>query len=131
MSAPSPMLRQGFDPHAARREFPILTRRVHDRPLVYLDNAASAQKPRVVIDAMTSALSGSYANVHRGLHQLANETTDAFEAARASAARFLNAASPDEIVFTSGGTDAINLVANALGQSVKEGDEIILSLIHI
>ncbi len=116
-----------LDIAAIRAEFPILRREVHGRPLVYLDNAASAQKPRAVIDAMTKAMEGSYANVHRGLHLLANETTTAFEAARKSAATFLNAASPDEIVFTAGGTDAINLVANSLGQGMNEGDEIILS----
>jgi len=118
-----------LDVAAIRAEFPILERRVHGKPLVYLDNAASAQKPKAVIDAMTAAMTGSYANVHRGLHQLANETTAAFEAARATAARFLNAAAPEEIVFTAGGTDAINLVAAALGASeIGEGDEIILSI---
>lgn len=118
-----------LDVAAIRAEFPIMERRVHGKPLVYLDNAASAQKPKAVIDAMTAAMTGSYANVHRGLHQLANETTAAFEAARATAARFLNAAAPEEIVFTAGGTDAINLVAAALGASeIGEGDEIILSV---
>ncbi|MFC0632541.1 aminotransferase class V-fold PLP-dependent enzyme [Brevundimonas balnearis] len=116
-----------FDPHAARAHFPILSRQVNGRPLVYLDNAASAQKPRAVIQAMTRAMEGSYANVHRGLHSLANETTEAFEAARASAARFLNAESPANIVFTKGGTEAINLVAHGLGASLRPGDEIVLS----
>lgn len=118
-----------LDIAAVRAEFPILERHVHGRPLVYLDNAASAQKPRAVIDAMTAAMTGSYANVHRGLHQLANETTAAFEAARGATARFLNADSAEEIVFTSGGTDAINLVAAAFGASeIAEGDEIIISI---
>jgi cysteine desulfurase/selenocysteine lyase len=116
-----------LDIAAIRAEFPILSRKVNGKPLVYLDNAASAQKPRAVIDAMTRAMEGSYANVHRGLHTLANETTAAFESARKTAANFLGAASPEEIVFTAGGTDAINLVANSLGQGMGEGDEIILS----
>ena len=113
-----------------RAEFPILKREAYGKPLVYLDNAASAQKPLAVIDVMKRAMEGSYANVHRGLHLLANETTTAFEGARKTAARFLNAASPDEIVFTAGGTDAINLVANSLGQGMVEGDEVILSVME-
>lgn len=121
---------KALDIAALRAEFPILAREVNGRPLVYLDNAASAQKPRAVIDAMTKAMEGSYANVHRGLHTLANETTTAFEAARKSAAKFLNAASSDEIIFTNGGTDAMNLVANSLGQEMREGDEIILSVME-
>src|SRR5262249_41384750 len=99
-----------------------------DRPLVYLDNAASAQKPNAVIDAMTAAMRGSYANVHRGVHALANETTEAYEAARATMARFLNAPSPDTIVFTKGGTQAINIVA--AGLDVKPGDEIVVSVME-
>jgi len=118
-----------LDVNAVRAEFPILARQAYGKPLVYLDNAASAQKPRAVIDAMKRAMEGSYANVHRGLHLLANETTTAFENARSSVAAFLNAL-PDEIVFTAGGTDAVNLVANALGQGIGEGDEIILSVME-
>ena len=116
-----------FDPYAIRAEFPILSREVSGRPLVYLDNAASAQKPRAVIEAMTAAMEGSYANVHRGLHTLANETTEAFEGARETAARFLGAAHPEEIVFTKGGTEALNLLAFTLGQSLKSGEEILVS----
>ena len=116
-----------FDAYAARAQFPILSRAVNGRPLVYLDSAASAQKPRAVIDAMTAAMEGSYANVHRGLHTLANETTEAFEAARESVARFLNAPAASNIVWTKGGTEAINLVAAGLGQSIQPGDEIIVS----
>ncbi len=116
-----------FDAYAARAQFPILSRTVNGKPLVYLDSAASAQKPRAVIDAMTQAMEGSYANVHRGLHTLANETTEAFEAARESVARFLNAETPDNIVWTKGGTEAINMVAAGLGQSIQPGDEIIVS----
>jgi len=113
-----------------RSEFPILKREAYGKPLVYLDNAASAQKPLSVINAMKGAMEGSYANVHRGLHLLANETTAAFEGARKTAAKFIKAASADEIIFTGGGTDAINLVANSLGQEIGEGDEIILSVME-
>ena len=116
-----------FDVAAAREEFPILKRQVHGKPLIYLDSAASAQKPRAVIDAMVRTMETSYANVHRGLYALANETTDAFEGARAAVARFINAASPDEIVFTKGATEAINLVAASFGLGLQAGDEIVLS----
>ena len=116
-----------FDPYAARAQFPILSRTVNGKPLIYLDSAASAQKPRAVIDALTAAMEHSYANVHRGLHTLANETTEAFEAARETMARFLNAESPDQIVWTKGGTEAINLVAAGLGQSIQPGDEIVVT----
>ena len=116
-----------FDVNAIRAQFPILSRQVNGKPLIYLDSAASAQKPTQVTDAMAAAANGSYSNVHRGLHTLANETTDAFEAARRAVAGFLNAGSPDEIVFTSGATEAINLVANSYGQRLGPGDEIVLS----
>jgi cysteine desulfurase/selenocysteine lyase len=115
-----------FDPWAIRAEFPILGRQVNGHPLVYLDSAASAQKPRAVIEAMTWAMENSYANVHRGLHTLANETTEAYEAARKTVAGFIGA-DEAEIVFTKGGTEAINLVASGLGASLKPGDEIVLS----
>jgi cysteine desulfurase / selenocysteine lyase len=117
-----------FDVATARAQFPILARQVHGRPLVYLDSAASAQKPEAVITAMADAMRGSYANVHRGLHALANETTDAFEAARSAAASFINAASPDTIVFTKGATQAINIVAGGL--DIAPGDEIVLSVME-
>ena len=116
-----------FDVHAARAQFPILRRQVHGKPLIYLDSAASAQKPRAVIDSMTRAMETSYANVHRGLHTLANETTEAYEAAREAVRRLLNAASAGEIVFTKGATEAINLVASSFGQSLRAGDEVVLS----
>jgi cysteine desulfurase/selenocysteine lyase len=119
-----------FDVRAARAQFPILERTVHGKPLVYLDNAASAQKPRAVIDAMSAAMSGAYANVHRGIHTLGNETTQAYEAARAACARLINAASPDEIVFTKGGTQAINIVAAGIAASIQPGDEIVLSVME-
>jgi cysteine desulfurase/selenocysteine lyase len=114
-----------FDVARLRGEFPILERRVHGKPLVYFDNAASAQKPRAVIDAVSGAMAHSYANVHRGLHTLANETTETYEAARATVAQFLNAPAPDTIVFTKGGTAAINIVA--AGLDIAAGDEIIIS----
>lgn len=118
-----------LDVASLRAEFPILSRDAYGKPLVYLDNAASAQKPRAVIDAMKNAMEHSYANVHRGLHLLSNEATAAFEEARKTAADFINAPSSDDIIFTSGGTDAFNLVAYAMGASdIGEGDEIILSL---
>lgn len=117
-----------FSVEAIRSQFPILPRQVSGRPLVYLDNAASAQKPEAVIEAMTAAMRGSYANVHRGLHTLANETTGAYEASRAATARFINAGSPDNIVFTKSGTHAINIVA--AGLDVGPGDEIVLSVME-
>jgi len=116
-----------FDIQATRAQFPILNRDVNGKPLIYLDSAASAQKPRAVIEAMTGAMEGAYANVHRGLHALANETTDAYEAAREAVRRLLNAASVQEIVFTKGATEGINLVASTLGRSFQPGDEIVLS----
>ena len=118
-----------FDVDAVRAQFPILSRQVNGKPLVYLDSAASAQKPRAVIDAMTAVMEGSYSNVHRGLHTLANETTDAYEAARKSVAKFINAGE-HEIVFTKGGTEAINLVASGIGASLVEGDEILLTVME-
>ncbi|MFN3584634.1 aminotransferase class V-fold PLP-dependent enzyme [Phenylobacterium sp.] len=115
-----------FDVEAIRAEFPILQRQVHGKPLVYLDSAASAQKPRAVIEAMTRAMEHSYANVHRGLHTLANETTDAYEAARRKVAAFIGA-DEGEIVFTKGGTEAVNLVAAGLGAGLEPGDEVVIS----
>ncbi|WP_373696411.1 aminotransferase class V-fold PLP-dependent enzyme [Hyphobacterium marinum] len=116
-----------LDIAAIRGEFPILTREINGRPLVYLDNAASAQKPRAVIDAVSRVYEHSYANVHRGLHTLANEATEAFEGAREKVATFLGASTPDEIVFTRGATEAINLVAAAFGPGLEPGDEILIS----
>ena len=117
----------GFDPYAVRAQFPILSRQVNGKPLVYLDNAASAQKPRAVIDALVATMEGGYANVHRGLHTLSNEATEAYERAREIVARFLNAPSAENIVWTKGGTEAINLVANGVGLSIQPGDEIIVT----
>src|SRR5918911_5762491 len=101
---------QAYDVEAIRAEFPILSQTVYGRPLVYLDNAASAQKPREVIDAMVRTMETAYSNVHRGLHHMANVATEAYEGAREDVRRFLNAASTDEIVFTRSATEAINLV---------------------
>jgi cysteine desulfurase/selenocysteine lyase len=125
-------LAKPYDVHAIRRDFPILSREVYGRPLVYLDNGASAQKPRAVIEAMTRLMENDYANVHRGLHFLANASTEAYEAARESVRRFLNAPSTDEIVFTRSVTGSLNLVASSLGRHLKvgEGDEIVLSIME-
>lgn len=113
---------------ALRRDFPILDQQVHGRPLVYLDSAASAQRPRAVLDAMMRYYEHDHANVHRGIHELSNRATAAYEAARARAARFLNASSPEEIVFTRGTTESINLVATAWGnRHVRAGDVILLT----
>ncbi len=121
----------GYDVDRIRADFPILSRTVHGRPLVYLDNGASAQKPRCVIEAVSHAYTEEYANVHRGLHFLSNLATDRFEAARETVRIFLNAASAEEIVFTRNATEAINLVAYSFGQAfVGEGDEIIVSLLE-
>ena len=120
-----------FDVAAIRHDFPILSRSVHGRPLTYLDNAASAQKPRAVLDAMRDFAMTDYANVHRGLHYLSNAATDAFEKARATVARFLNAPAVDNIIFTRNATEAINLVAQSFGGMVLgEGDESSLSILE-
>lgn len=116
-----------FDIQAVRAQFPILSREVNGYPLAYLDNAASAQKPEAVIEAMAGQMRSSFANVHRGLHTMANETTDAFEAARAKVATFLNAPSPDNIVFTRGATEALNLSAYGLAHMIQPGDEIVIT----
>ncbi len=118
---------RAFDVARVRADFPILQTQVNGKPLVYLDNAASAQKPTAVIEAMTELMHTSYANVHRGLHALSTAATEAYENAREKVRGFINAPSADQVIFTSGGTDAINLVANALGQSIGAGDEIVLS----
>ncbi len=120
-----------YDVEAIRAQFPILAQQVYGKPLVYLDNAASAQKPRAVIDAMTRCIETGYANVHRGLHYMANAATEGFEEARESVRAFLNAGSTDEIVFTRSATEAINLVADSYGRmAIEEGHEIILSIME-
>ena len=118
----------GFDVERARADFPILARTVHGKPLVYLDSAASAQKPRAVIDAMSHFYEEDYANIHRGVHFLSQRATDAFEVARAKVARFLNAAKADEIIFTRNATESINLVATSWGRkNLGPGDEVVLT----
>ncbi|WP_223427230.1 cysteine desulfurase [Tateyamaria pelophila] len=120
-----------YDVEAIRADFPILSREVNGKPLVYLDNGASAQKPQVVIDAINTAYSYEYANVHRGLHYLSNLATDNYESVRGKVARFLNAGSEDEIIFNSGTTEGINMVAYAWAMPRMEaGDEIILSVME-
>jgi cysteine desulfurase / selenocysteine lyase len=124
-------IRASFDVEAIRRDFPILSREVYGKPLVYLDNAASAQKPKAVLERMRQAMEEDYANVHRGLHYLSNTSTQAFEDARESVRRFLNAPSKDQIIFTRNATEAINLVAQSFGGMViGEGDEIGLSIME-
>jgi cysteine desulfurase/selenocysteine lyase len=120
-----------YDVEAIRRDFPILAREVYGKPLVYLDNGASAQKPQAVLDAINHAYTSEYANVHRGLHFLSNAATDAYEKARESVRRFLNAGSTEEIVFTKSTTEAINTVAYGFGMpNIDEGDEIVLSIME-
>jgi cysteine desulfurase / selenocysteine lyase len=120
-----------YDIASIRADFPILSREVYGKPLVYLDNAASAQKPKAVLNAMMNSMTSEYANVHRGLHFLSNAATQAFEDARESVRRFLNAPSKDEIIFTRNATDAINLVAQSFGGLViGEGDEVVLSILE-
>jgi cysteine desulfurase/selenocysteine lyase len=114
-----------------RADFPALSLQVYGKPLVYLDNAASAQKPQAVIDRLNVAYTTEYANVHRGLHYLANAATEAYEGAREKVRAFLNAARPEEIVFTRNATEAINLVAYTFGRErIKPGDEIVLSIME-
>lgn len=119
-----------FDVERIRADFPILFRDVYGKPLVYLDNGASAQKPRSVLDAMEHVYKFEYANVHRGLHFLSNAATAKYEDARAIARRFLNARHEEEIIFTRNLTDGVNLVASSLGMDFKEGDEIVLSIME-
>ena len=120
-----------FNVENIRGDFPILSRKVNNRPLVYLDNGASAQKPQVVIDAVTQAYTAEYANVHRGLHYLSNLATDKYEAVRGKVANFLNASSENHIVFNSGTTEGINLVAYGWAmQRLQAGDEIVLSIME-
>ncbi|QOZ08208.1 cysteine desulfurase [Bradyrhizobium sp. CCBAU 51765] len=120
-----------YDVNRVRQDFPILSTQVYGKKLVYLDNAASAQKPNAVLDRLTQAYTSEYANVHRGLHYLANAATEAYEGARDRIARFLNAERREEIVFTRGATEAINLVAQTFGRErIGEGDEIVLSIME-
>jgi cysteine desulfurase / selenocysteine lyase len=128
MSPTASPARTAFDVEAIRRDFPILRARVHDQPLVYLDNAATTQKPRPVIDRLNAFYRRENANVHRGVHLLSERATDAYEDARRTVCRFLNAADPKEIVFVRGTTEAINLVAQSYGRThLGSGDEIVIT----
>src|SRR5580698_7545274 len=120
-----------YDVARIRKDFPILATTVYGKPLVYLDNAASAQKPQAVLDRMHQTYTTQYANVHRGLHYLANEATEAYEGAREKVAAFLNAKCKEEIIFTRNATEAINLVAYTFGRErIKPGDEIVVSIME-
>lgn len=122
------ILKKTFDVQALREQFPILKRQVKGYPLIYLDNAATSQKPQVVIDALVNYYTGFNANIHRGIHSLAEEATAAFEATRDAVKSFINASSREEVIFTRGTTEGINLVAATWGRAnVKAGDEIIIS----
>jgi cysteine desulfurase / selenocysteine lyase len=127
MSALQASTPPALDVARLRRDFPILARRVYDKPLCYLDNAATSQKPRCVIDSEAHYYAETNANIHRGIHRLSQEATDAYEAARDGVRRFINAARCEEIVFVRGTTEAINLVAASYGQRLKPGDEILIS----
>lgn len=119
-----------YDVDALRRDFPILGRKVNGKPLIYLDNAASAQVPRVVVDDIVDVYYSHKANVHRGVHSLSQEATSAMEAARERVRGFINAGSVDEVIFTRGTTEALNLVASSYGQLLSEGDEVILTMME-
>ncbi|MCP4072429.1 MAG: cysteine desulfurase [Hyphomicrobiales bacterium] len=120
-----------FDVEKIRADFPILSRQVYGKPLVYLDSGASAQKPKIVIDAISHTYENEYSNVHRGLHYLSNAATDAYEKAREHVRNFLNADSVDEIIFTKSSTEAINLVSYGFGEpSISHGDEIVVSVME-
>ena len=117
-----------LDVQAIRAEFPVLEREVKGHPLVYFDNAATSQKPQIVIDALTNYYSGYNANIHRGIHTLAEEATAAFESTRDTVREFINAESREQIIFTRGTTEGINLVASTWGRkNIQAGDEIIIS----
>ncbi|MEW7006723.1 cysteine desulfurase [Lentilitoribacter sp. EG35] len=120
-----------YDVERIRQDFPILSKEVYGKPLVYLDNGASAQKPKVVIDAIKHTYENEYANVHRGLHYMSNAATDAYEAAREKVRKFLNAPSVDNVIFTKSSTEAINTVAYGHGMmELGEGDEILISILE-
>ena len=125
---PSATIQTEFDVYSVRKHFPILDREVKNKPLVYFDNAATTQKPKVVIDALVEYYSRFNANIHRGIHSLAEEATAAFEATRDTARQFINAGAREEIIFTGGTTEGINLVAQTWGrQNINKGDEILIS----
>jgi len=131
MSTHPAVLNGTYDVMRLREDFPALAMQVYGKPLVYLDNAASAQKPKAVLDRIMQAYTSEYANVHRGLHYLANAATEAYEGARAKVAQFVNARRSEEIIFTRNVTEAINLVASSWGEpNIGEGDEIVLSIME-
>src|ERR1041385_7786401 len=120
-----------YDVKRIRQDFPILSMQVYGKPLIYLDNAASAQKPQAVLDRLQQAYTAEYANVHRGLHYLANAATEAYEGAREKVRAFLNAERAEEIIFPRNATEAINLVAYTFARErIKPGDEIVLSIME-
>ena len=122
------MVAQNIDIDAVRQQFPILSQAVNGKPLVYFDNAATTQKPRRVLDSLLHYYEGYNANIHRGIHTLAEKATGAFEETRSAFRRFLNASGNEEIIFTYGTTDGINLVAQTFGRKfIGPGDEIIIS----
>ncbi|MBR0927513.1 cysteine desulfurase [Bradyrhizobium diazoefficiens] len=127
-----PAVKNGtYDVTRVRQDFPALAMQVYGKNLVYLDNAASAQKPSAVLDRMTQAYTSEYANVHRGLHYLANAATEAYEGGRTKVAQFINAARTEEVIFTRNATEAINLVASSWGApNIGEGDEIVISIME-
>ncbi|WP_028136649.1 cysteine desulfurase [Bradyrhizobium japonicum] len=127
-----PAVRNGaYDVARVRQDFPALALQVYGKPLVYLDNAASAQKPSAVLERMTQAYTSEYANVHRGLHYLANAATEAYEGGRTKVAQFINAPRTEEVIFTRNATEAINLVASSWGgPNIGEGDEIVISIME-
>jgi cysteine desulfurase / selenocysteine lyase len=131
MSTHPAVLNGAYDVMRVREDFPALAMQVYGKPLVYLDNAASAQKPQAVLDRLMQAYTCEYANVHRGLHYLANAATEAYEGARAKVAQFVNARRSEEIIFTRNVTEAINLVASSYGEpNIGEGDEIVVSIME-
>ena len=127
-----PAVKNGaYDVARVRQDFPALAMQIYGKPLVYLDNAASAQKPSAVLDRMTQAYTSEYANVHRGLHYLANAATEAYEGGRTKVAQFINAPRTEEVIFTRNATEAINLVASSWGApNIGEGDEIVISIME-
>jgi cysteine desulfurase/selenocysteine lyase len=126
-----PRVESAYDVAAIRRDFPILAKQVHGKPLVYLDNAATSQKPQVVIDALTEYYTAQNSNIHRGVHALSELATEAYEQARGKMQHFINAADPSEIIFVRGTTEGINLVAQTYGRAhVGKGDDVIISALE-
>ena len=128
LPADNPVNNTGYDINAIRADFPALNQDINGSPLVYLDNGASTQKPQMVIDAISKFYTQDYANVHRGIHTLSQRATDQFEGARETVRQFINAKAIEEIVFTSGTTDSVNLIAASFGLAfINKGDRILVS----